>query len=63
MYRTCAIISRGLAIFFTRFFTAVYISERLVLQTIYVINKEILQILGQKSAVYNGERIQIKSGL
>ena len=33
------IISRG----FTPFFTAVYIVERLVLQTIYVLNKDILQ--------------------
>ena len=33
---------------------AVYIVERLVLQTVYVLNKEILQFLGQKSAGYNG---------
>ena len=35
------------------FFTAVYIVERLELQTICVLNEEILQFLGQKSAVYN----------
>ena len=40
-------------IFFTLFFTAVYIVERLVLQTIYVLNKEILKIFGLKSEVYN----------
>ena len=62
MYCTCAIITRGLYIF-TPFFNAVYIVERLVLQTIYVLNKEILQILGLKSAVCNRERFQIKSGL
>ena len=61
-FRTRAIISRGLYIF-TLFFTGVYIVEQLVLQTIYVLNKEILKILGIKSAVYNWERFQIKSGL
>ena len=44
-------------IFFTLFFTAIYIVERLVLQTIYVLNKVILQFLGLKSAVYNLERV------
>ena len=39
------------------FFTAVYIVERLVLQTIHVLNKKILQFLSLKSAVYNQERI------
>ena len=34
-----------------------------MLQTVYVLNKEILQFLGQKSAVYNWECFQIKSGL
>ena len=48
--------------FFTPFFTEVDIVERLVLQTSYVLNKEILQFLGLKSAVYNWERFQIKSG-
>ena len=33
-------------------FTAVYNQERLILQTIYVVNKEILQFLGLKCAVY-----------
>ena len=51
-YRTHAIITRGLYIF-TPYFTAVYIVERLVLQTIYVLNKEIHQFLGLKSTVYN----------
>ena len=41
-YCTRAIITRGLYIF-TPFFTAVYIVERLVLRTIYVLNKKILQ--------------------
>ena len=40
-------------VFFYLIFTAVYIVEWLVLQTIYVLNKEILQFLGLKSAVYN----------
>ena len=39
-YRTRAFISRGLYIF-TPFFSAVYNQERLILQTIYVLNKEI----------------------
>ena len=39
MYRTRAIISRGLYIF-TPFFSAVYNQELLILQTIYVLNKE-----------------------
>ena len=38
-------------VFFTPFFTAVYIIEWLILQTIYVVNKEILQ---KKSVGYNG---------
>ena len=35
----------------------------LVLQTIYVLNKEDLQVLGLKSAVFNWKWFQIKSGL
>ena len=38
-YRTRAIITRGLYIF-TPFFSAVYNQEQLILQTIYVQNKE-----------------------
>ena len=34
-----------------------------MLQTIYVLNKEILQFLGRKSMVYNQEQFQIKSKL
>ena len=34
------------SIFFTPFFTAVYIVERLLLKSIYILNKEILQFLG-----------------
>ena len=48
---------------FTPFFTAVYIAELLVLQTVYVLKKEILQFLGLKSVVYNQEWFQIKSKL
>ena len=47
--------------FFTPFFTAVYIVERLVLHTVYVLNKKILQLLSLKFAVYN-LRFIIKSG-
>ena len=47
--------------YFTLFFTAVYIVERLVCR--YVLNKAILQFLSLKSAVYNQELFQIKSGL
>ena len=42
---------------FTPYFTAVYIVEPLVIKTIYVLNKEILQFLGLKSAVCNSERV------
>ena len=35
----------------------------LILQAIHVLKEKILQILGLKSAVYNRERFQIKSGL
>ena len=52
VYHICAIITRCLYIF-TLFFTVVYTVEQLVLQTIHVVNKEILQSLGLKSAVYN----------
>ena len=55
-YRTRAIISRGL-FFFTPFLTAVYNVEQLILQTIYVLNKEFLKLLGLKIAVYNQERV------
>ena len=42
IYRSRAIISRGLYIF-TLFFTAFYNQELLLLETIYVVNKEILK--------------------
>ena len=42
-YCTHVIISRGLYVF-TTFFTAVYIRKWLILQTIYVLNKDILQL-------------------
>ena len=54
---------RFVQIFFTPFFTAVDIVEQLVLQTIYALNKEIIQFLGLKSGVYNREQFQIKNGL
>ena len=53
MYRSRAILSRGLYTFYP-IFTAVHIVERLVLHTIYVLIVEILQCLSLKSAVYNG---------
>ena len=56
------IISRGLYISYP-IFIAIYIVERLVLQTIYVLKKEIFQFLSLKSAVYNQEWFQIKNGL
>ena len=61
-YHACAIITCGLYIF-TPFFTAVYIMDQLVLQTIYVLNKEILQFFVLKSAVYIREQFQIRSVL
>ena len=57
MYTVGAPLKASACIFFTPFFTAVYIVERLVLQTIYVLDKEILQFLDLKSVVYNRERI------
>ena len=62
MYRTCASIT-AVCIFFTTFFTVVYTLERLVLQTIYVLNEKILQYLGLKFPVYNQDWFQIKSRL
>ena len=62
MYRTRAIITRGLYIFYP-IFTAVYIEERFILQTIFVLKTEILHFLSLKSAVYTQERLLIKSGL
>ena len=34
-----------------------HFSLRLILQTIYVLNKEILQFLGLKATAYNQERV------
>ena len=48
---------------FSPHFHSVYIVEELILQTIYVVKKENLRFLGLKSAVYNWEQFQIKSGL
>ena len=62
MYRTSAITTQGLYIFYT-IFTMIYIVECLVLRTIYVLNKEILKFLDLKSRVYNRERFQIKNML
>ena len=55
-----AIITR---VFFTPFATVVYFVEPLVLLIIYVLNREIHQFLGLKSAVYNQGGFQVKSGL
>ena len=43
-------------------FTAVYIAEWLVLQTIYVLKKGNSSFFGLKSMVHNQEWFQIKSG-
>ena len=51
-YCTLAIISRGLYIFYPIFHWNLY-CRALVLQTTYVLNKEILQFLRLKSPVYN----------
>ena len=62
IYRTRTIITRGLYIFhpiFTPFFTAGYIVEQFIMQSLYY--KKLFRAL--KSAVYNQERFQIKSGL
>ena len=42
---------------FYPFFSVVYNQEQLILQTIYVLNKEILQFLSLKSVVSNQDRI------
>ena len=51
-YRTRAIISRGLYLFFTQF----SLWLRLILQAIYVLKMEILHFLSLKSAAYKRER-------
>ena len=43
-------------IFLPPFLTMVYNQERLILETIYVVNKEILQFLGPKYAGYDRAR-------
>ena len=59
VYRTRAIITRGWYVFLT-YFSVVYIVERLVLQTIFVLNKKILQFLGLKYAVlYRGFYLKV----
>ena len=49
-------------IFFTPFFTAVYIVELLVLRTIYVLNKKIRQCLDLKSKVISKQERVIMTG-
>ena len=50
-------------IFLTPFFTEIYIVEQLILQTIYLINKDIiLQCLGLKYTIYYQEQFQINTG-
>ena len=51
VYRTRAIISRGLY-----FFIEFSLWLRLILQTIYVLKMEILHFLSSKSAAYKRER-------
>ena len=56
----CVPLYAAACIFSTPFSTAVYIAVRLVLQTNYVLNKEIPQFLGLKPAVYNRERVTLE---
>ena len=55
VYRTRVIISRGLYIFYP-FFTSAYNQQQLILKTIYLVNKEILQkkSVYKSGAGYNG---------
>ena len=62
IYCTHTIITYDLYIV-TPAFTVVYVVEQLVLQTIYVLNKEIIQFFGLISKVDNQEQSQIKSRL
>jgi hypothetical protein len=62
IYHTRPILTHGLYIFYPVFHCGLY-CRAVMLQTIYVLSKEILQFLGLKSAVYIRERFQIKSGL
>ena len=52
------VIKPAVCIFFTPFFSAVYNQEWLILQTSYVIHKE---MMGLKPAVCNQERFRIKN--
>ena len=57
-------LTRAACIFLIPFFTAVDIVKQLILQTIYVLNKEILIFFGPKiPGLYNQKRFQIKSWL
>ena len=49
--------------FYPIFHFGLYCRAGLILQTIYVLNKEILPFLDLKSAVYNREWFQINSGI
>ena len=63
-YRSCAIISRGLYdYFYPLFHCGLYCRAVRITDNLCVIKKEILQFVWLKSAVYNRERFQIKSGL
>ena len=60
IYRTRAIISRGLYIFYPIFHYGLHC--RVLLQTIDILKKEIFQFLDLKSAIYDWKWLIIKSG-
>ena len=57
MYRTHAIISRGLYFFFTQF----SLQLRLILQTIYVLKTDILHFLSQNPRLINKTGFKLKA--
>ena len=63
VYRTGAIITRGLYIFYPVFHLGLYCRAVSITDNLCSIKKEILRFLGIKSTVYNQEWFQIKSGL
>ena len=52
-----ALLKATACIFFNSFFSATYVVERLIVQKINLLNKEILQFLGLKTGVSNQDQV------
>ena len=63
IYRTCAIITCSLYIFYSIFHCGLYCRAVSTTDNLCTKKKEILQILCQKNVVYDQNRLLIKTGL